>query len=239
MTENRSAEPAEPVRPEAAGAAPVPGPGADALDELLLAAARPGPVAPGPAGRALAAFRAARDEGALRQPVRAPDDWRAPAPRRRLPPARALKAGAGALAAGVLLGGVAMAAGALPVPFAEPSPRVPSPAPRTLPAGPPSVRSDPAPSGRPSPPATPERGRERPPTAKGDLAHCRRYGAGREDTGWARDPAHPVHERLARAAGGPEEIAAYCARLLADAPASPPGREWPAKPARPAKRGKR
>ncbi|MFF0061156.1 hypothetical protein ACFYRC_06340 [Streptomyces sp. NPDC005279] len=86
------------------------------LDELLAAAARPAPAAPEAEERAVAAFRTARDEGAPTAPTRHMDDWRTVAPRFRT---GWIKVGLGTLVAGLALGGVAMAAGAIPAPFGD------------------------------------------------------------------------------------------------------------------------
>ncbi|MDN3295921.1 hypothetical protein QWM81_18055 [Streptomyces ficellus] len=84
---------------------------------LLAAAVRGGEVDPVGEERAVAAFRAARDEGALAvRGTRRRDDWRPARERRRR---RSLRAAAMGLAATVLLGGVAVAAqsGAIRSPF--------------------------------------------------------------------------------------------------------------------------
>ncbi|MFJ8078312.1 hypothetical protein ACIQ7Q_31360 [Streptomyces sp. NPDC096176] len=236
------------------GAGPEPQP--PTLDELLAAAARPAPVAPDAADNALAAFRTARDEGALDLPTRPADDWRSAEPRKRT---RWRKAGLGTLVAGVMLGGVAMAAGAIPAPFGETPSSGPHPAPSTAP-------SDPAQrSATPTPPAgatagTPSPGAEdgRPPTAKDNRAHCRAYKAANgngngnatgnatgkatgngnatgnaekqhgQGNGAAMDSA--VRQRLEAAAGGTDAVEAYCARLLAGEPPKSSQTKHPSKP---------
>lgn len=198
------------------------------LEDALRVALRPAVPPPGPAkqesdrpapdqdgaARAVAAFRAARDEGlhasALHASARTRrrDDWR-PAAERRI--GRSLKTAVASLLASVTLGGVAIAAGALPTPFREapapePKPRrsasVPQPRPPHEPAGPPV-------------PATPPLDREtlpaprsaKPATARDHEALCSAYekvkGHGRaaESTAW---------QRLVTAAGGEQEVPRYC-----------------------------
>ncbi|MFD8206240.1 hypothetical protein ACFV2S_07565 [Streptomyces sp. NPDC059695] len=107
--------------------------------ELLRAALRAERGAGGDAATpgeaaALAAFRAARDEGLHTSlPTRDVDDWTpAPAPRR---PRRSLKAGLAVLVASLTLGGVAVATGDLPDPFLGTPVPPPGPSPtRTAPA---------------------------------------------------------------------------------------------------------
>ncbi|MFI2372685.1 hypothetical protein [Streptomyces sp. NPDC018833] len=224
MTENRSADAmgsgAEPQRPTTA-----------ALDELLAAAARPAPVEPAAAERALAAFRAARADGALGLATRPEDDWRpVTRPKTR---AGAIKAGIGAAVAGVLLGGVAMAAGTAP--FTDRPARSPEPGASsgTGEDNPDAVRD----SVPPAKGATGGPAGERPPAAKDEAAHCRAYdGAKRRDA--AR--ADAMRKRLEEALGGPQAVADYCARLpagsgaegnaAADAPkpSHPPAADAPA-----------
>ncbi|MEV4334445.1 hypothetical protein AB0K02_28625 [Streptomyces sp. NPDC049597] len=203
MTENRSGG--------AAGSGPEPQPTPPALDEVLAAAARPAPVEPERAERALAAFRAARAEGALSLPTRPEDDWGPAAPPRIR--ARGLKAGITALVAGVLFGGVAMAAGAIPAPFGDPPPQRPGPVPGASTDGEPAPDTPDEGSAPPTPDASAARG-ERPPTAKDDEAHCRAYAKARRLDDEAGVGA--MRERLEEAAGGPQAVAAYCADVLAE-----------------------
>ncbi|MGW3622016.1 hypothetical protein [Streptomyces sp. NPDC000880] len=178
------------------------------LEDLLAAAARPMPSPAEAEVRAVAAFRAARDEGASAAPTRPEDDWRPKSPGVGT---RWIRVGIGALVAGAVLGGVAMAGGVIPTPFGEPPLKPgPTPSPSSRPAGTP---------GEPEPPSTTGPGArtpgERPPTAKNDLAHCRAYeskrgrGGALDGTAW---------QRLEDAAGGPDAVAAYCARLLSEQP---------------------
>ncbi|MFF8841666.1 hypothetical protein ACF08N_02895 [Streptomyces sp. NPDC015127] len=188
-----------------------------ALDEVLAAAARPAPVEPEAAEHALAAFRTARAEGALGLPTRPEDDWR-PAARPRLR-ARGLKASIGALVGGVMLGGVAMAAGGIPVPFGEQPAQGTSPGPGAS-SGAGEATSDTV-REESRPPTTGTSGAaagERPPTAKDAVAHCRAYDSAQRHNDTAG--AGAMRERLEAAAGGPQAVAEYCARLLATGPAS-------------------
>ncbi|MFF3325602.1 hypothetical protein [Streptomyces sp. NPDC002889] len=183
------------------------------LDELLAAAARPVAGTPEAGERALAAFRAARDAGALDSPTRRRDDWRPRAPRLR---AVWVKIGIGTVLGGVMLGGVAMASGAIPTPFGEPSTGQ-STAPGTssgTSSGPAQQSASAAPSMSTAPTAPADKGTwgERPPTAKDVLAHCRAY-KNQQRHGAAADSG--LRQRLeAEAGGGPEAVTAYCARLL-------------------------
>ncbi|MDQ0945453.1 hypothetical protein [Streptomyces sp. V1I1] len=186
------------------------------LEDLLAAAARPMPSSAEAEVRAVAAFRAARDEGASAALTRPEEDWRQKSPGAGT---RWIKVGIGALVAGAMLGGVAMAAGAIPTPFGEP-PLKPGPTPGA------SSRHSEHP-GEPEPPSMTRPGArtpgERPPTAKDDLAHCRVYES-KEGRGGALDGT--AWQRLEDAAGGPDAVAAYCARLLSEQPvkASPQAR---------------
>ncbi|GGT49487.1 hypothetical protein GCM10010271_62160 [Streptomyces kurssanovii] len=246
MTENRSGDAVGPAAPPQASPQPQPQLPAESrqptLDELLAAAARPAPVAPHAEENALAAFRAARDEGALELPTRPEDDWRPAETRTRVP---WIRAGAGALVAGVMLGGFAMAAGAIPSPFADPPADKPRPAPRVFPSGAEerSTGATPPATVPAVPAATVPGAHEHPPTAKDLTAHCRAYEAaaaagrnhgkpgggnanggkadGREAEGGADERA--VSERLAAVAGGPDQVEAYCAGLSPDRPAGPAG----------------
>ncbi|MEU9628075.1 hypothetical protein ACFZDB_07510 [Streptomyces luteogriseus] len=154
--------------------------------------------------RAVAAFRAARDAGALRTHTRRRDNWRA-RERRRL--GRSLKTTLSVLLASLTLGGVAVAAigvagtpedGTKDAPERGPAP---SSAPRD-PSGPPS-RDSHGPGTGSSP--------DRPASAEDTEAHCRAYervgrrGKAMEATSW---------ERLVAAAGGERNVTAYCAGRL-------------------------
>ncbi|MET9380969.1 hypothetical protein ABZY09_07710 [Streptomyces sp. NPDC002928] len=159
--------------------------------------------------RAVAAFRAARDAG-LHKEARTlgRDDRRV----RRSPLPRRMKATVALFVVGLSLGGVAIAAIGSPDSAGAPqgdSPgrRHPSPtAPQPSTAVPEAATSpDPATS------ATPDR----PPTAKDIQAHCRAY-ASVEGRGKAVNST--AWQRLVTAAGGSENVAAYCADQLAQTP---------------------
>ncbi|MCX4669444.1 hypothetical protein OG453_22650 [Streptomyces sp. NBC_01381] len=125
--------------------------GERALDALLADAVRVGDVDPDSQGRAVTAFRSARDAGAHRTRTRRRDDWRPRVRRRAL---GSLRAAVGAVLASLLLGGVAIAsigtsgqdAPAPPKKTSDrtrPSPAVPSPQPS-------APSKAPAPSAEPS-----------------------------------------------------------------------------------------
>jgi hypothetical protein len=208
---------------------PRPGQRPPTLDEVLAAAARPEPVAPRGAEDAVAAFRAARDEGALGLPTRPADDWR-PAERRRRAPW--IRTGLGTFAAGVLLGSVAMASGAIPAPFGTSPAERPGPAAGTsTPSGDPAATPTATPRATTGsaglPATTPDA--VRPTTAEDGAAHCRAYEAAQateaasaaKGAGKGRALDGAVRERLEAAAGGPDAVEAYCARLLEDGPPDP------------------
>ncbi|MBB5124263.1 hypothetical protein FHS32_000991 [Streptomyces albaduncus] len=176
------------------------------LETLLAAALIRDGVDAAAEQRAVAAFLAARETGALRARTRRRDDWRA---RRRRLGSHSLKATLSVVFAGLTLSGVAVAGiGAAgwssdgPADEGEPT-GVPSrsAAPSlTEPAGPGSG------SGRP----------DRPGTAGDTEAHCRAYekvegrGQALEATAW---------KRLTEAAGGAADVEAYCAEQLGRASA--------------------
>ncbi|GAB7103976.1 hypothetical protein JCM4814A_22900 [Streptomyces phaeofaciens JCM 4814] len=190
----------------------------DPVVEVLLAGALREPAAGPEAGgegeaRAVAAFRAARDTGAHHSArTRRRDDWR---PRTRRTAAHPLRATVFALIGSLALGGVAFAA--IGSSSSTDDDRD---------AGRPrqSASTSEATSAAPSPTASadgPAR-RERPVTAKDTAAHCRAYervrGRGRamDSTAW---------QRLVTAAGGEENVTAYCAELTASASASASAQE--------------
>lgn len=180
------------------------------VDDVLTAAARTAPSAPQTPDHILAAFRAARDENTLSLPTRPADDWRAAEPSRRR---RWIRAGAGALVGGVLLGGVAMATGAVPARSEKPTQPPPSQSSSPSPVfSPPTAepRSGVGPSGPPA--GDGKAAIKRPLTAKDQVAHCRVYAKqSQRDT--SADSA--VRQRLEEAAGGPAMVASYCAGVLA------------------------
>ncbi|MFF1443879.1 hypothetical protein [Streptomyces sp. NPDC058295] len=159
--------------------------------------------------RAVAAFRAARDAGAHRARTRRRDDWR---PRARRHTARSLRATLSVLVAGLTLGGVAFAAVGSSTNGVAAGAGRPEPA-ATLP-GASGARSADTVSARPRPPAA---DRDRPLSAEDTDAHCRAYekvlgrGKATDSTAW---------QRLVTAAGGAENVVAYCEAATAAATAS-------------------
>ncbi|MGR6319341.1 hypothetical protein Q2K19_29240 [Micromonospora soli] len=222
MSFRRSDGPADRAESErlldAVRAGRAPGPGADPLARVLAAAAAPGD--PGElAGeeRALAAFRAARAKPA---PVPA-----------RAPRRRRLRLGVAAWAAGLAAtatAGVAFAAVSLDRPE--------QPAPPTTPAGtdgssaasptgssPTTGTAGPAPST--GAPATGTGGPGQPAKVQQLTGLCRAYLA-QPDPQRATALETPAFADLAAAAGGAEQVEAYCLRLVPDA-ASPSPRGNP------------
>ncbi|MEU0830106.1 hypothetical protein [Streptomyces sp. NPDC005969] len=211
---------------------------------LLAAVQRSGETGPAAEQRALDAFRAARDEGAL-VPVsplrrRRRDDWRPVERLRFVRSARAMIAG---FAAAVTLGGVAVAAGSGPTP----TPFDDDGRDRTRPAHP--VRSastaHDAP-GSPQPGApTPAAGRTQqeptdppgagrsaghPSQAQDDEAHCRAHRMAR-GRGKAADAT--AFDRLEAAAGGASAVPGYCDGLLGPKTSKETGRTDKGKPKAP------
>ncbi|MEU1050975.1 hypothetical protein ABZ397_00170 [Streptomyces sp. NPDC005876] len=195
------------------------------LESLLATALRAD--AAGTEDRALAAFRDARDTGAHRAArTRRRDDWRPRRPARRIT--------LSVLAASLTLGGVAYAAiDAGRGPAAEDPGRHPDRPSASASAAPAPARPSPSrTAAQPAPdtPAETTAAPDRPAPAQDTEAHCRAYerlpDRTRDATAW---------QRLIEAAGGADEVAAYCARLTA--PPAPrttaPGRPTdPGKPGR-------
>lgn len=156
--------------------------------------------------RAVAAFRAARDAGALRTRTRRRDDWRA---RERRHLGRSLKTTLSVLLASLTLGGVAVAAIGVAGSPQDGTNNAPErkPAPNGAPRDPSEQSSrdghSPTPGTGPSP--------DRPSSAQDTEAHCRAYeqagrrGKAMEATSW---------QRLVAAAGGERNVTAYCAEQL-------------------------
>ncbi|WP_189191641.1 hypothetical protein [Streptomyces albiflavescens] len=157
--------------------------------------------------RAVAAFRAARDDGALAARTRRRDDWR---PREQRRVSRSLKATLAVLLASVTLGGVAVAAIGSSSDDdtddrsrTEPSSSAPD---RSAESTEPDVSGSSAPA-----PAYPS---AHPSQAQDTEAHCRAYesvrgrGNALNSTAW---------QRLITAAGGEENVAEFCAEQLAEA----------------------
>ncbi|MGV9994146.1 hypothetical protein [Streptomyces sp. NPDC003374] len=197
------------LRPEDDG----PGHAGLAPEVLLVAALREGALDAAAEQRAVEAFRAARAEGVHRAAraarPRRRDDWR---PHRDRRVRRSVKTTLAVVLASLTLGGVAVAAiGSAGSPHAGPDR-----GPRSSPSVRPSAEDDtsrarPTPaassSGAPAAPPAPAR----PDTAADTAAHCRAYeqvrgrGKALDATAW---------QRLVTAAGGEDEVAAYCARRL-------------------------
>ncbi|GAA2763427.1 hypothetical protein GCM10010103_24680 [Streptomyces paradoxus] len=179
------------------------------VEALIVASLIREGVDAGAEQRAVAAFRAARDAGALRTGTRRRDDWRA---RERRYLGRSLRTTLSVLLASLTLGGVAVAAigvagspdeGTKDAPERSPAP---SSAPRDPAQKPPRASHGPG-TGAGSSPAHPDR----PDPAQDTEAHCNAYeragGRGRalEATAW---------QRLVAAAGGERNVTAYCAERL-------------------------
>ncbi|MET8943338.1 hypothetical protein ABZX30_07060 [Streptomyces sp. NPDC004542] len=198
------------ARPGGAGS----GPDVDdtgALETALAAALREGDPAPEGELRALAAFRTAGAAGAHRARTRRRDDWRRPAERRA---GRSVKVTLGVVFAGLTLSGVAVAA----IGSAGSSAKGagdgrgtahPSPAAPGRPGG---TASPTAPDGR--------KPADRPAAAQDTEAHCRAY---EQVEGRGKALGATAWQRLVAAAGGKDEVAAYCAERLARATAGPGG----------------
>ncbi|WP_063768387.1 hypothetical protein [Streptomyces griseus] len=194
------------VHPGDAGPGSGPADDAAGVEALLAAAMRGDGVDTEAEGRAVAAFRAARDAGEHRARVRTRrrDDWR---PREQRRGARSVKATLSVLVASLTLGGVAFAAigtgGSSDHGSGDRGGRTEqtTAAPGTS-GGRPTASGSPTDSGRPDHPAT----------AQDTAAHCRAYeqvggrGKALESTAW---------RRLVEAAGGEEKVADYCDRQLA------------------------
>jgi hypothetical protein len=158
--------------------------------------------------RAVAAFRAARDAGVHKEArTRRRDDWRA----RRSPAGHWVKPTVALFVATFTLGGVAIAAIGSPDSSGSPQDQAPG---QRRPSPTVSQPSRTAPkAAEPAMPAT-SAPQDRPPTAKDIQAHCRAYasvkGRGKvlDSTAW---------QRFLAAAGGEDNVAAYCADRLSQA----------------------
>ncbi|WP_326609992.1 hypothetical protein OG949_08035 [Streptomyces scopuliridis] len=199
------------------------------VEDILAAAVRAESPAQESQDQALAAFRAARDAGALTARTRRRDDWRPHRPRRFT--ARAWRATAGALLASLTLGGVAVATFGVPHVPDRPAKSPESPPPST--ASPPASStgsgtpgqqtgestpssSAPAPSVSASPEDTP---RGSPPRSRSTEVHCRNF---EKVTGRGNALNATAWQRLVQAAGGEEHVPAYCAALLGYTPSPEP-----------------
>ncbi|MFF8942450.1 hypothetical protein ACF1A5_09270 [Streptomyces sp. NPDC014864] len=179
-----------------------------ALEVALAAALRGGDPAPAAEQRAVAAYRSARGTGAHRTRTRRRDDWRRPEERRA---GRPMKTTFGVVFASLALGGVAVAAIGSAGPSTDgagagPGTAHPSAAASDRPGGALSSSSgDRGPTGRPA-------------SAQDTEAHCRAYEKV-EDRGKALDAT--AWRQLVEAAGGKDEVSAYCSEQLAHATAAP------------------
>ncbi|WP_406332463.1 hypothetical protein [Streptomyces sp. NBC_00203] len=180
-----------------------------ALEVLLAAVMRGGAHDADAEAQAVAAFRTARDGGAHAARTRRRDDWR---PREQRRVGRSLKATFAVLLASVTLGGVAVAA----IGSSSDEDTDDRGGSRTQPSSSAPDRSaveptGPAVSGSSAPaqadPST------RPSQAQDTAAHCRAYenvkgrGSALNSTAW---------QRLITAAGGEDNVAAYCAEQLGE-----------------------
>lgn len=179
------------------------------VEALLTRALRHPDVAPERERQAVAAFRAAREAGAHRARTRRRDDWR---PRAQRHTVRSLRATLSVVLASLALGGVAVAAigssGSSQGSADDGAPRTPSA------SAPDDRRAGPAPTVTSGTSA----GQDRPPSAQDTEAQCRAYDqvAGR---GKALDAT--AWQRLLAAAGGEENVTAYCAAHTASATPAP------------------
>ncbi|MEU0218704.1 hypothetical protein ABZ281_27970 [Streptomyces sp. NPDC006265] len=184
-----------------------------ALHTALSAALSADDPGPGAERRAVAAFRTARDAGAHGARTRHRDDWRLPAPGRT---GRPVKTTVAAVFTSIALGGVAVAAiGSVGLPANGTGGTTPSSAPAR-----PGGQATQVPSDGP--------GRDDGPSSAPDTAaQCRAYervegrGAVLGATAW---------QRLVAAAGGEDEVDAYCAERLARSTAAPGRSGDPGKP---------
>ncbi|GHE08165.1 hypothetical protein [Streptomyces alanosinicus] len=179
------------------------------LETALAAAIRQADLDPQAERRAVAAFRAARAANPHRARTRRRDDWRVPEERRARRP---VKTTFGVVVASLALGGVAVAAidsvssrsdrtggdqGA-----ARPSAAAPD---RPGDAATSTSSGGSRPTGRPAP-------------ARDTEAHCRAY---KQVQGHGRTLDAKAWQRLVAAAGGEDEVAAYCSEQLRRATAAP------------------
>ncbi|WP_432133711.1 MULTISPECIES: hypothetical protein [unclassified Streptomyces] len=199
--------------------------------ERIAAALRRQPVDDAGEQAAVAAFRSARLAATKPSSGRRQDDWR-PRTRRQ----RWMRGGTAALAATTLLGGVAVASIGVGDAGREAPRAAGGPAPSRTPAPPAGDRGG-APAPAPgttasSPPRAPSPGAGAGVGPGADIeAHCRAYERV-EGRGHALDA--PAWQRLVRAAGGAEQVAAYCAGVTdAAGDPGPTGRGEPTKRARP------
>ncbi|GAB3003121.1 hypothetical protein GCM10023080_081020 [Streptomyces pseudoechinosporeus] len=200
--------------------------GLDSTAQRIGEALRRRPLDDSAEQTAVAAFRSARtaSDGALR--TRRRDDWR-PKTRKQ----RWARGGALTLATSTLLGGIAFASigvmdsGRHHTPQAGTSHEM-----RRPPAPTPGGQDSPSTGSGTAPTAS----SSRPSTAKDVEAHCRAYGK-------VKDRGHALNatawQRLVRAAGGEQQVAAYCAQLMGPADEATPTPTKPSKTEKPEKPG--
>jgi hypothetical protein len=187
---------------------------------VLAAVIRGGDLDPVAEQRAVAAFRAARDAGASRARTRRRDDWRPPAERRA---GRPVKTTFAAVFASLALGGVAVAAiGAAGSSTDGTGAGRETAHPSAIAPDRPGSETSSASSGGLGP-------TDGPATAQDTEAHCRAYEQVK-DRGKALDAT--AWQRLVTAAGGKDKVAAYCARQLARATATPGNPDNTSKPSK-------
>ncbi|MEU6256004.1 hypothetical protein [Streptomyces sp. NPDC047043] len=174
------------------------------LETLLAGAMRPEVLDDEAEQRAVAAFRAARDAGTHRARTRRRDDWRPRERRSR----RSLKATLALALAGLTVGGVAFAAIGTGGHSSDDGHAARQREHRP-------VGTSGSGSGTPDTPATPDR----PATANDTEAHCKAYEKKLDGNGKALDST--AWQRLIAAAGGEQNVAAYCAEQLGRATATP------------------
>ncbi|MFD4598227.1 hypothetical protein ACFWPQ_09315 [Streptomyces sp. NPDC058464] len=180
-----------------------------ALETALAAAVRAADLGSRGEQQAVAAFLAARAEGAHRARTRRRDDWRPAADRRARRPA---KLTFGVVFASLALGGVAVAAIGSAGSSTEgaghgrgtTNPAV------AAPNRPGDAASAPS-SGSPRP-------TDRPATAQDTEAHCRAYA---QVQGRGKALGATAWRRLVAAAGGADKVAAFCSEQLAAETAKP------------------
>ncbi|MGW5134552.1 hypothetical protein [Streptomyces sp. NPDC004135] len=208
---DRLSRDADPGRRRVRTGEAVPGPWdplQDMLHTTLVAALLAGGPGPEAERRAVAAFRTARDAGAHRARTRRRDDWQ---PSARPRTGRPAKATAAAVFTSLALGGVAVAAIGSAGSSANGTGGQNHPSP--------SATSRPADQAPPSPSGAPEH-RRGPSPAQDVEAHCRAYERAGER---GRTPDATAWRRLVAAAGGADEVDAYCAQLEDGTTAAPGG----------------
>ncbi|MFI2201823.1 hypothetical protein ACH47Z_13825 [Streptomyces sp. NPDC020192] len=179
------------------------------LETVLAAAIRGGDVDPRAKQRAVAAFLAARDTGAHRARTRRRDDWRLPGERRARRPVRMTF---GVVFASLTLGGVAVAAiGSVGSHADGAGTGRGSAHPSAVAPGRPGGTASSTSTGGPRP-------TDRPATAQDTEAHCRAY---EQVQGRGKALDAKAWQQLVTAAGGKDEVAAYCSEHLARATAAP------------------